>query len=269
MTGDLKPTTAAAHGRLWGNRSRDWADVQEGKVRPVYEAVMLRTGVKAGTRYLDVGCGAGMAARLAADRGALVSGIDAAAPMLAIARERTPGGDFRHGDLESLPFADAAFDVVTGFNAFQFAGNPGAALAEAGRVTRREGMIVVVTWGPPEGMPAASLVTALRGLMPPPPDAPGPFALSDEAALRRFATDAGLRPFEVFDVDSPFIYPDLDTAVRGLNSSGVAARAMEHASEEAVTQAHRAALAPFRQPDGGYRIAAYFRCLLARPPSAA
>ena len=46
-------------------------------------------------------------------------------------------------------------------------------------------------------------------LMPPPPaGAPGPFALSDVSALRKFAADAGLTPVEVFDVDTPFVYAD-------------------------------------------------------------
>jgi len=102
--------------------------------------------------------------------------------------------------------------------------------------------------------------------MPPaPPDAPGPFALSDESALRKFAAGAGLKPVELFDVDSPFVYADEASAIRGLNSSGVAARAMESSSEQAVTKAHATAIAPFRQPDGSYRIKATFRCLLAEP----
>ena len=266
MATDLKPRTSTINGRLWGVRARDWANLQEGNTRPVYDAVFGRAGVKASTRYLDVGCGAGMAAQMASALGARVAGIDASEALLAIARERTPGGDFRIGDLEALPFSDRCFDVVTGFNSFQYAGNPGSALAEARRVADLDGVVVVMTWGEPDGMPAASLVTALRPLMPPPPPgAPGPFALSDEAALRKFAEDAGLRPVEVFDVDSPFQYPDLDTGLRALNSSGVAARAMENSSAEAVSEAHREALAPFRQADGSYRVAARFRCLLARP----
>ncbi len=263
---ELKPQSSPANARLWGARARDWAEVQEGTVRPVYEAVLARTGVSAGSAFLDVGCGAGMAAQLAAERGAAVSGVDAAETMLDIARERTPGGDFRVGDLEALPFAAAAFDVVTGFNAFQYAANPAVALMEARRVARPDGVVVIMTWGVPEGMAAASIVSALRPLLPaPPPGAPGPFALSDEAALRAFASDAGLKPTEVFDVDCPWRYPDEAAAIRGLNSSGVAARAMENSSEAAVTEAHRLALAPFRLADGGYRIGASFRCLLARP----
>lgn len=79
------------------------------------------------------------------------------------------------GDLKDLPFADATFDVVTGFNAFQFAGNPVRALTEARRVTKPGGIVAVMTWGRPEGMEATSIVAALRPLLPaPPPGAPGP-----------------------------------------------------------------------------------------------
>jgi SAM-dependent methyltransferase len=266
MSVQLKPRTSDANGRLWGARAGDWANIQEGTVRPVYQAVLERTRLMPGMCYLDVGCGAGMAAQIAAARGAQVSGIDAAEALLAIARQRTPQGDFRCGDIEELPFAPQSFDVVTGFNSFQYAGNPVVALGEARRATRPGGTVVIMTWGNPDGMEAASLVAALRPLMPPPPaGAAGPFALSDEQALRKFAAAAGLEPVQVFDVDSPFVYADEALAVRGLNSAGVAVRVMEHAGEQAVTEAHARAVAPFRQPDGSYRIKATFRCLLARP----
>lgn len=97
MSVELKPRTADVNGRLWGARASDWANIQEGAVRPVDEAVLERTRVKAGTRYLDVGCGAGMAAQIAAARGAQVSGIDAAEALLDIAWLRTPGGRFPPG----------------------------------------------------------------------------------------------------------------------------------------------------------------------------
>jgi SAM-dependent methyltransferase len=256
-------STQAAHGKLWGAKARDWANFQEGVVRPVYEAVLRAAGVKRGTIFLDVGCGSGMAAAMAGARGAVVSGLDAAAPMIEIARERMPGGDFRVGDIEALPYPGAAFDVVTGFNAFQFAADPKAALVEARRVTKRGGRVAIVTWGNPDGMQAAAVVGALRHLLPaPPPGTPGPFALSDEAALRNFAHAAGLTPTDMFDVSSPFEYPDEATAVRGLCSSGVATRAAEAAGEAAVARAYSQAIAPFRNKDGTVRIDASFRCLM-------
>ena len=60
-----------------------------------------------------------------------------------------------------MPYADASFDVITGFNAFQYAASPQAALAEARRVARAGGAIVVATWGLPEDCDAAGRLKAL------------------------------------------------------------------------------------------------------------
>jgi SAM-dependent methyltransferase len=258
-------TTAGVNGTLWGSRANDWAELQECQCLPVYVAALDRLGVGAGTRYLDAGCGAGGAVRIAADRGAQVTGFDASQALLAIARQRVPGAVFLQGDLEKLPFGDGAFDVVTGFNSFQYAGNATGALAEARRVLKAGGLVAIATWGPPESMPAAELVAALRPLLPaPPPGAPGPFALSNEATLRSFAAAAGLDPIEVFDVESPFRYSGIEEGVRGLGSSGISERARKQSGEEAVDSAHRAALARFLQNDGSCRVHATFRCLIAR-----
>ena len=256
--------TGAANGQLWGSRARDWAEIQEATVAPVYDAVFAVSRIGAGTRYADLGCGSGLAMTKAAALGATVSGLDAAEALLAIARDRVPDGDLRLGDLESLSFDDDAFDLTTGFNAFQYASDPIAALREARRVTRPGGMVVVMTWGEPANMAAALLVGALKPLLPPaPPNAPGPFALSSREAITAFAEQAGLKVTRILDVESPWHYPDLDTALRGLDSSGVAERARAQSGEAAVTQAHRAALEPFRQADGSYTIGAWFRCLFA------
>ncbi len=258
-------TTSQVNGRLWGERARDWADIQEGQCRAVYEAVLTSSLVKPGMRYLDAGCGAGMAAAIAARLGAVVSGVDAAQDLLDIAQSRVPGALFRQGELQELPFADHAFDLVTGFNSFQYAADPVAALREAKRVARSGAAIVIMTWGEPAGMPAAQLVAALKPCLPPaPPDAPGPFALSSADALKAFALSAGLEPASILDVESPWVYPDLAAALRGLNSSGVAAKARHHATSEAVDAAHTRALSGFVQPDGSYRIGATFRVLFAK-----
>lgn len=89
--------TATAHSALWGTRARDWADVQEGMVSPLYEAVLQAIGISGAMTLLDVGCGAGRFCQLAAQHGVHVSGLDATAALLEIARERTPAGDFRQG----------------------------------------------------------------------------------------------------------------------------------------------------------------------------
>jgi ubiquinone/menaquinone biosynthesis C-methylase UbiE len=113
--------------------AEDWARFHEPSFQPFYDAVHTQLGIKNGTRLLDVGCGAGGAALLAAQRGAQVVGLDASAPFIALASARLPQGEFRVGDMEQLPWPAGAFDAVTGFNAFQFARHPATALAEAGR----------------------------------------------------------------------------------------------------------------------------------------
>jgi ubiquinone/menaquinone biosynthesis C-methylase UbiE len=82
------------------------------------------------TRLLDVGCGAGRFLQLAVERGASVAGIDATEPFIELARERVPDADLLVGEMEELPYPDEFFDVVTGFNAFQFAADPANALRE-------------------------------------------------------------------------------------------------------------------------------------------
>ncbi|MFT6451672.1 MAG: SAM-dependent methyltransferase [Halocynthiibacter sp.] len=265
MARQSNPTTSEANGRLWGARAQDWADVQEAVHRPLYEAVLAKTNVNSGTSYFDVGCGSGMAAQMARALGAEVSGLDAAADLLHIARTRTPSAKLHRGDLEKLPFADNTFDVVTGFNSFQYAGNLEGALWEARRVTKDDGWVAVVVWGRPDGMEAAEIVSALKPFMPaPPPGAPGPFALSNEDALHQFAINAGLNPAEIFDVECPFCYPNVSTAVRGQSSSGVARKAAEFSSDQAVEDAYKRVSTKFLQPDGSVRINARFLCLLAR-----
>ena len=252
------------NGRIWGARASDWAHIQERQCAAGYHAVFDKAPVGSTTRVLDAGCGAGLALKMAAELGADVAGIDASAGLLEVARDRLPGARLEHGDLEILPFEDDSFDVVTGFNSFQYAADPVAALQEARRVSKPGGKVFIMTWGEPGSMEVTAMVAALKPLLPPmPANASGPFALSEPGKLEEFATSAGLTPREVFDVESPWIYPDLDTALKGLGSSGVAFKAAETSGQAALDAAHEAALAPFVQPDGSYRIGATFRILMA------
>ena len=98
-----------------------------------------------GTSLLDIACGSRFAASVAAARGATVAGLDAAEPLLAIARARTPAGDFRAGDMFALPFDAASFDVATSFNGIWKGCEK--ALEEARRVLRPGGSFGMTFWG--------------------------------------------------------------------------------------------------------------------------
>jgi SAM-dependent methyltransferase len=257
--------SAPVQGDLWSARARDYAEFQEGHFRPLYESVLRRPELAMSRSSLDVGCGPGLAVQVFAQTIANVAGIDASTAFIDIARERAPGRSFRVGEMETLPHADGSFDVVTGFNAFQYAASPINALREARRVAQPNGAVVIATWGLAEECEAAGHLKALGALMPPPPPgAPGPFALSDESKLRALASDAGLTPTEVVDVECPWVYANIDIALRGMLSSGPAERAIRNSSMERARDAVANAIAPYRKPSGEYHLNNKFRYLVAR-----
>ena len=96
----------AEAGRGWGAHAVEWAYLVEPYARPANELLFDRLGVGDKVRLLDIACGSGFAAQLSSRRGAAVTGLDAAGALVKIARARTPRGDFRVGDMFSLPFAD-------------------------------------------------------------------------------------------------------------------------------------------------------------------
>jgi SAM-dependent methyltransferase len=265
---DASTTTtgsAAKQAALWGRGAQTYAEIAENLMRALFQEVLERANVGPGVILLDVGCGSGVAAALAVERGARVSGFDATPELLDFARKRVPDAEFKQGDMEQLPYPDDCFDVVTGFNSFQYAAHPFNALAEARRVTRPGGAVVMATWGRPERVDLAVVLKAFGSLLPPPPPgAPGPFALSQEGALAALVQQVGLVPQQEHRFVDRWDLPDLDTTLRTLLSAGPAAAAINHSGEERVREAVAAAIAPFRTSGGGYHLNNEFVYLIAR-----
>jgi SAM-dependent methyltransferase len=264
------PTGSATRwGPLFGARAAAWAETWEGSAgwgTPVYQYALDRTGVDGTTRLLDCGCGAGRFAGMAADRGASVAGIDASEELIAIASARVPQGDFRLGDIESLPWADDSFDVVTGFSAFQFADDKVRALAEARRVSRGWVVIVIPTRVPESGIasvfmpvfplfPEEALTTMKRS---------GMFALSEPGMLEAALASAGLTGHEDDTIECPIIFEDAGVAERAFLGAGPTQLAIGHSGEAAVAEAVGSALDPFIEPEGRVALPAWYRAVLAR-----
>jgi SAM-dependent methyltransferase len=266
MTTDTQPGTAGLQGRLWSVNAANWAELHEQYTQPAYIAALGALGVSEGTRLLDIGCGAGRALRLAADRGAEVTGLDAAPALLEIARRRVPDARIVQAELQWLPFADDGFDAVTGFNSFQYATDPLEALREAKRVTAPGGRVLALVWSPAEMCELAPHLQSLGALMPPPePGAPGPFALCGRDALGAFFAGAGLEVAQIADVDCTFAYPDTETAIAALSSAGPVVGIAEHAGWDVVRANIDAFLAGHVRPDGTYAIHNPFRYAMSTP----
>jgi SAM-dependent methyltransferase len=256
--------SAQVQGALWGAAADEWAEMQEPLGTPLYEATFDAIGITDGTRLLDAGCGAGLAAQLAAKRGAIVSGFDASAELLRVARSRLPDADFRHGDLEELPYEDDSFDAVTAFNSVQYATDPIGALRQIKRVAVPGATVAVASWGDPARCDGRALIAAIGSLLPPPPPgAAGPFALAAPGALEALVESAGLTAERAFDVSTPFVYDDAATAERANLSAGPTRAAIGHAGEDQVRATFAATLQQFVQPDGRVRLDNVMRVVVA------
>ncbi len=122
------------------------ADNENNLVNAYYArpAMLALAGDVAGHRVLDAGCGSGPLSAALRDRGADVTGIDASARMLALARRRLGDDAALHmADLsDPLPFADGAFDDVVASLVLHYLEDWGPTLAELRRVLRPGGQLI-------------------------------------------------------------------------------------------------------------------------------
>jgi ubiquinone/menaquinone biosynthesis C-methylase UbiE len=101
------------------------------------------------TDVLDVATGTGLVLRALHERdgGLRLSGIDLSGGMLQVARAHLPDADLVEADATVLPFADAAFDLITCTTAVHLFPDADAAIAEWVRVLRPGGRVVTATFG--------------------------------------------------------------------------------------------------------------------------
>lgn len=122
------------------------ADTENNLVNAYYArpAMLALAGDVTGRRILDAGCGSGPLSAALRDRGADVTGIDASAGMLALARRRLGADAALHVvDLsDPLPFADGAFDDVVASLVLHYLEDWGPALAELRRVLKPGGRLI-------------------------------------------------------------------------------------------------------------------------------
>ena len=157
---------------------------------------------------LDIGCGTGQttcdAARAAGAGSAL--GVDLSSAMIEFARTRAAQDHltnvrFEQVDAQIRAFEAEVFDVAISRTGAMFFGDLTAAFSNIGRALRPGGRVALLTWQPPAGnewiRELSAALAAGRDLPAPPPDAPGPFSLSNPEQVRTVFTRAGFTDVEL------------------------------------------------------------------------
>jgi SAM-dependent methyltransferase len=188
-------TTAAARSgsfmeEVTANQRQMWAagdfHVIARQVMPAAEALVYAIDPPAGARVLDVACGSGNAALVAARRYCRVTGLDYVPALLERGRRRAEaeGSDIelREGDAQALPFPDGSFDVVVSTFGVMFAADQRKAAQELMRVCRPGGVIGLTTW--PEQGAVADFFALLDRFAPSPAGLASPLRWGAEGGLR-------------------------------------------------------------------------------------
>jgi SAM-dependent methyltransferase len=156
---------------------------------------------------LDVACGSGQLALIAARRGARVTGVDIAANSIRAARDRAQAealpAQFDEGDAEALPYPDASFDVVASLFGAMFAPRPDLVAQELVRVCRPGGMIAMANWTKTGFI---GQMFALVSKFIAPPGMPAPVLWGDESRVRERLGSA-IADFRLTRVMYRFDYP--------------------------------------------------------------
>lgn len=287
-------------------RARDWSEIQERMLVPLYEAVYGRLDLGDGTRMLGLGCGSGLALLMAASRGATVTGVDSGSPeLLSLARRRLlsrapggngmpdgPDGPREHGTarahgtctprargaaariVEGSPGAAAdpaapAFTLLTAFEPIGCLAGDSEGLGdllERATPLAARGAVVVLAGWGPPERCATTSVLRVATRLADPLRSAGSWRPALRDDLEEVAQRAGLRLDGSGRVACPFGYADARSAARGLLSTGLFDAAIAATGREQVDKELAEALHPHQRPDGTVWMPNVFRYLLARVP---
>jgi SAM-dependent methyltransferase len=197
---------------LWDGRvGAKWAAMQsslDAMMAPATVELTARAGAVAGQRVLDIGCGNGVTCLAWLDAGALVTGVDVSAAMLAVAAQRTGGKATLIQADASVWKGAAPFDLAVSQFGVMFFADPDQAFSAIADNLRPGGRLLFTCWraiahNPWASLPLGAVQDLVPDTTPATPDAPGPFALADEKRLAGILQRSGYTGISITPLDIP------------------------------------------------------------------
>jgi len=207
--------------RAWdGDEGDYWAANPERfdeAVAGYHDRLLESAGIEHDSRVLDIGCGSGQTTRDAGRRALSghALGVDLSGKMLEIARRLAEEDGLRNvtfeqADAQVHPFPVRSFDIAISRTGTMFFGDPVAAFTNIGRALRPGGRLAMVAWQPASEnewfREISGAMAAGRDLPVPPPEAPGPFSLSQPPRVRELLEAAGFAATRFEDLREPMYF---------------------------------------------------------------
>ena len=202
-----------------GEAGQGWAErnaQMEKILGPIGEEAIRTAGVTAGEAILDIGCGCGDTTLALLDETGpegRVLGVDISSPMLDVANSKAQeltadlqgAISFQQADASTYDFEAGVYDLMFSRFGVMFFAEPAAAFANIRKALKPEGRLAFICWAPVAGndwvtVPMAAALQHLPKPEPLPPNAPGPFGLSDpdfvdEVLKKANYSDITITPF--------------------------------------------------------------------------
>lgn len=236
----------------WSRCAESYADTFHLLTSQAVPFLVAAASVQSGHRVLDLGSGPGDGSALLAGVGATVTGVDFSRRMVAVARQRHPGIQFRDADAEHLPFEDRTFDAVVSNCVVHHLARPAAVFKEVSRVLVPGGRFAFSVWGAAEeqtGFGVFFAAVQAHHEMQALPQGPL-FGVTDPAVYKALADGAGLRDFSLRRHEVSWRTKTVDPVVAGLWDWGNI-RALPRNVEERIDETTRSNARAYQQ-EGGF-----------------
>lgn len=242
---------------------------------PAARVLVDAAGLRPGERVVDVGCGTGNAALLAAAAGAHVTAVDPSPRLLGVthghAQRQHLDVTCEVGEAAAIPSPDGTFDCLLSNFGIIFASDPDAAIGEMARVLRADGRALFTAWLPGGGIGALTetFQALVRAAMGAPSPAPS-FAWHDESALKplflRHAMDAAVESLHelVFTATSPEAYLEAEGRSHPLAVAGFELLRQRGKADEAHDRLLNV-LKDHNEEPQGFRSTSRYAVVIARP----